>query len=907
MLGATGALIMMTGPAKAADKSLLILAEKGASDYQIVIPDKTPDNWINQWLLVAGKFVQTAFNKNGCAVSVAHESEMAPNKPAIYLGATRFAHEHQIRTDFEDWSYVIKAIGKDVVIAGRDFAAKDDYPVMGSTHPVALLGTFKGVCDFLREYAGVRFLFLNRGYQKEYTLGKDGKMRVINADGTLKLDTRSIAFMPKPEIAVPLKLNVQKTPPMVANKVIIGGSSYETPYTIANNYFPMRKAVMGATVGWQEVFPLSKYGKTHPEYYAMLPNGKRVSDPDSNYVPVRSLHGVPQMPIDVGNPEVQALMAEAVEQKIKEGASTVYIGVMDRFWLDQCNDPKCNELFGMPAHNFEQWKARAASGNLWKVFFAIANRVYKTYPKAKIVLWNYQDTPLDGPYLQKVKKFPPNVIVKVQYADPQVLNTLLKGLDIPSGISGYSETFTGFSYMGPYAPQKTPEYAAEVVKAMVNNRMRWSTSDGGVGYVPGLQAPAYYVFGRMLDEPSADWHKIYDEFMEAAWGKTASTMRQFFDLQHRQLALFSGYLGWGMPLRDLASNRVDGRRNNWYFLSVYSPAYIAAAEDLLSSAERNADSEDVKARLHLLRIRFDYLKGLAKILIMHDAWKLNPSQASLDAVLDAIDAWHKHLRGFLVGLKKDDEHGGNFKELKDWPGMSPFFGSFAHAALLANHYQQSWQNDSIGWDVEAIREGILTKPHQIKVPLLEKEPSMDDSAWSKTPGVKFCRSTDGMPPIIRPTILKVLRDKDNLYVRVKVKHPLVLVSDMIVPKKEEDVLKQHHLDIAIQPVPNGPIYHLAASPTKGVRYDALVKQGQKSDTSWNGTWSFDYISKEKTNGRHSLEWIGVFKIPFATLGVPSPKADDSWGFNADREVQGHLMYWKKGRITDANALGKLTF
>ena len=52
----------------------------------------------------------------------------------------------------------------------------------GAKTPLALLGTVKGVCDFLREYVGVRFLFA----------GSDG----FNKDGFLKIDTRSLAFIP---------------------------------------------------------------------------------------------------------------------------------------------------------------------------------------------------------------------------------------------------------------------------------------------------------------------------------------------------------------------------------------------------------------------------------------------------------------------------------------------------------------------------------------------------------------------------------------------------------------------------------------------------------------------------------------------------------------------------------------
>ena len=50
-------------------------------------------------------------------------------------------------------------MGKNLIIAGND--KKDPVnTIRGTKTPLALLGTVKGVCDFLREYVGVRFLFV---------------------------------------------------------------------------------------------------------------------------------------------------------------------------------------------------------------------------------------------------------------------------------------------------------------------------------------------------------------------------------------------------------------------------------------------------------------------------------------------------------------------------------------------------------------------------------------------------------------------------------------------------------------------------------------------------------------------------------------------------------------------------
>ena len=883
-------------------QSDLVMAANGASDYQVVIPDKAADSLTDQWLLVTGKLIATAFEKNGFTIPVVRESKRIPNKPGIYLGDTAFARQNGVKIDSDDWTYAMKVVGKDLIIAGNDHEDKMRmaYVPDEPRQNVALLGTVKGACDFLREYAGVRFLFFNAGNQQKFII-KDGQMQIIKPNGSLDIDTRSIAFLPTSQIAVPGDLNIRKTPPLLVNQV---SGNYETFYFIANNFFPNRQSVQGASLAWFDVIPVDKYAASHPEYFAMLPNGKRVTDPSSGYVAERR-DGKPQMPLAIANPDVQDLMVQAVEDKIKAGATSVIIYPMDSYWLDQSNDPEDNALFGMPAKNRDQIVARGHSGNLWKVYFAIAKKVYEKYPQVKIIYWAYQDSPINQGYAREVKTFPPNIIVKNQLFDQSRFDAL-NGMEFPGGIANLSESFSGWSYMGPYAPERTPEYAGMIPKEFVAHHVIMSTPDGTMGNLPGLQGPAYYIFGRMLDDTSVDWHDLYHEFIDTAFGKAAPAMTTFYDLQARQMALMSDYFGVEGPLLMLGRNRVNGTYNTWYFLSVYTPEYISAANDALTQAEQSAQSPDVKARLHLVRIKFDYLRGLAKILTLQNAWYIAPTDASLNALLDALDQWHASLQSMTDGTGDDPL----FKPLNDWPTMRPFAGSYIKASLLFLTYQQAWPWMSLGWDTAAIRAGILTKPHQIKVPVVSAEPTIDSQAWDNAPTVKFVRESDGMPVINTPTTLQVLRDSTNLYVRMDIESPSLYVPDIIPPKTEKDVLARHHVELAIQPVAGGPIYHLAANPIQGIRYDATVKQG-KEDITWNGTWNFAYEVRKGTSKYYakagaSAGWMGLFTIPFSTLGVSAPAPGDTWGFNAGR--QDPDMIWSNGSsVIAAQSLGKLSF
>lgn len=186
--------------ATAAYASDLVIAEKGKTDYRIVIPDRSQDEIVDHWLLITAKLMQAAFEKNGFKIEVVKEGAASQGKPGIYLGATDFARNSAVLVDqHDDWTYHVKAVGKDLIIAGND-KRDPDRARRGRGAPLALLGTVKGACDFLRTYAGVRFLFMNMD-ESIYTPRRDGA-GAFNADGSLKIDPRSIAFTPVEKIAV---------------------------------------------------------------------------------------------------------------------------------------------------------------------------------------------------------------------------------------------------------------------------------------------------------------------------------------------------------------------------------------------------------------------------------------------------------------------------------------------------------------------------------------------------------------------------------------------------------------------------------------------------------------------------------------------------------------------------------
>jgi len=870
----------------------LVIAENGNTDYRIVVPAQGDGQIVDHWLLISAKLMQAAFEKNGVQIDVVQEDAAEPGKPGIYLGATAFAKKNGILVEpYDDWTYHLKAVGRDLIIAGND---KQDpvFTVRGSKTPLALLGTVKGVCDFLRQYAGVRFLFMSMD-QSLYA-PQSGARGAFHADGSLKIDTRSMAFLPLEKIAVPDALDVKKTPLLRANY----DHSLETFYNIALNFFPRLSSVQGSSIAWYEVLPTAKYGQSHPEFFALLKDGKRSCELKWGFD-----HYVPYC---VTNQGAQDLVYQQAEKLIAAGDKTISIGTMDGFRLCQCNCDECNKLFGIQAESSDQIRARGRSGKLWQAVFRITERLREKHPEARIVLLNYQDTPVSA---DVIKAFPPNVIVKIQFAS-QLDFDKLQGVEFPAGICGFEETFTGFGQAGPYLPERTPEHMAEVVQALARNNVKWSMRDGAIGYVRGMQAPAYYVYGRMMDDPAADWTAIYHEFCTAAFGNTAPQMTQFFDLLHVQIAIYSDFFGVFMPAWSRKYSRSRYHDSKWHVMSMYPPEYCADADALLASAERAANDPDVKARLHLIRIEFDYIRKMARIFFLQNAWTMNPSQANLDPLVDALDDWHADLERLAGGTGRS-----SFQPLSDWPEMRPFNGHFyLHAALENEGYQQQWNKTCLNWDTRAIRAGILTDQHQLKVAAVDAPPAIDAQAWDSSPE-SFFRDRGGMPFSNVRTSMRILRDKEALYVRMESLYPSRHPEDMYENEPDGDLFTQEYVELGIMPPGSaGKIYRLAVNPVAGSRYDSVVTQDQRNriteDVKWNGTWE----SALKTSGEKgpwSLPgriWTAWFKIPFSDFGAKAPAAGENWGFNAARNRSGRYLLWSDAKAaTDAKAIGQLVF
>ena len=659
----TAALLLTATSVMAAD---LVLAEKSRTEYQIVVPDNLPSPAIGQSLNQVARLVQNVFKADGCNVPVVKESGRDPAKPGIYLGDTAFARANGVDVSkLKGWAYVHKAVGKDVIVAGRD----EPSPVPGGA--ADRVATEKGMADFLRQYAGTRFLYP--------TAGPD--------------DETSIEFAKVPRIAVPADLNIVKTPMLLVNYTF---RQEDSLYHIANNIFP-RVDLVGAAHSYADAVPMDKYRETHPEYFALL-GDKRACN-------VKNWYGAWTMQYCISNPDVQRLLYEYLIKTFDEGYNMVVLGPMDGFQACQCEN--CTKLY----NTGKDWCEK-----LWIFHKTLCEQVLKARPGKKVLAVAYYVTERPP---KTFTRFPDNMMVQICGTNEKDWEAW-SNVEVPAGYVAYLYNWGVYHQGGTYTPKRTAKHVELQAKRLAEHNVVGIYKDG-YGELFGVEGPVYYTFGRMYDDPKNNTAEaLMDEFCAAAFGAAAEPALRFYNRLYKGIEYYSDDIG----IRCLNWNKFT--RDSFELIRVlYKPELIAALEKDLSEAEKAADSERVMRRLRVVRWEFNYLKSLATVVNLYYEYKARPDdKALLTRLLDAIDARTAEVN--LICDRKQraelDKDGGWSSNLFPPPGHDA-----AHLQLKYNQYRSLFKDTAINWDTDAMRKehGIVkpvVKPGGTTVPIEDFQP-----------------------------------------------------------------------------------------------------------------------------------------------------------------------------------------
>lgn len=644
----------------AASDSNLILSQYGKTGYQIIIPETFQNDDIKAGLQQAARLLQASFKANGAEIFIVSEAQRDPTRPAIALGDTTLARKNVIEAvQLEGWGYVHKVIGRDLIIVGHDQPApfRSPEPRLPTWDR---FGTVKGVTDFLRQYAGTRFLYPDL----------DARLPVVKAAGLNFLDSPALEFLKTPIIAIPSNLDVRMIPPL---EFQVSSPPRGSFYDIAGNRFPLVDTLFDSHT-YERAIPVDPYRSTHPEYFALI-DGKRLLEGAGQYC--------------IANPAVQELLYKDLLRQIDKGYSVVDIGQPDGFRPCQCTD--CSRLY-----NTVDWGEK-----LWLLHRDLAERVAKARPGRQVMALSYMQT-AEPP--KAFRTFPANMRVMLSGTNEDDI-TLWRSVEVPAGFSGFLYNWVP-NLVTRYTPMRTPGFIEEQVRRLARNRIRAVYLDGP-GALFGLEGPVYYTMGRMYDDVegnSAD--ALVKEFCEAAFGRAAPPMLEFYDQLYRGIEVYSRYLATRAP----AWVYTDGKGKARKYLTdpfqmlgfLYPPQLLKELEEKLSRAQRAADTEKVRSRLTLVRREFDYLKSTLRVVHLYHAYQVESDLALRDRLLAAIDA-----RNALIDSWYDPR--GGLTPMPGWPFVlfPPAGHSAKHLRLAYDRYQEPMADTPFNSDTQAVRKGSV--------------------------------------------------------------------------------------------------------------------------------------------------------------------------------------------------------
>ena len=854
---------------------LALLAE-GKSEYQIVVPDKLATEALTTSLNQTARLLQIALKANGAEVAVVREEARDAAQPALFLGDTRFAREHGVdATKLRDWSYVQRAAGKDIIIAGHDHPPRGQ-GTNAKRPDWDRTGTAKAAADFAREFMGVRFLYPDL----------PGYTPVGGAEKIDLLASPAIEFLPVKTMSVPEDLDVRKTPLLRVNTSHPAGGSF---YDLAHNRFPRVDEMFGGHT-WERAVPVSHFEK-HPEYFALI-SGQRTTT------------GGNGAQYCLSNPDVQAMIHRDLASWFDRGFASVDLGQPDGFRECQCE--KCDALYGTG----KDW-----SEKIWIFNRTIAARLEKSHPGRQVTMMSYILT-ANPP--KTFTKFPANTCIMLTGTNEEDIAPW-RSIEVPRGFTGY--IYNWCPNLGTrYTPMRTPGFVEAHVKRLAANRIQSLYRDGP-GQLFGLEGPVYYVMGRMFDDPERNAAKdLVPEFCEAAFGNKSAAfyMRSFYEQLYHAIALYSDHIGTRCDV--WTYQPTEGRKRKTVqdpfqlIAFLYPPNLLAALDADLTQAEKAATGAKAKTRLALVRTEFEYLRHFARVVHLHQAFQIAPDASSRDRLLDAIDTRNAFI-ATLYDKRGTPTGAGNWAQV-----LFPFPGhNDAHLRLAHDGYQEPYANTCFNWDTKAMRSAPSPGKKKLNVAKTSEPVALDSPQWQEAAAHELT-IIPPMHTLPRKTVVRLLYDNTNLYLRAECELEPDSSASFQKWNRDRVLTNEESLDLYLQPQPARDIfYRLTVGANAESRYDAasgfitdaMDPRHGKDDPTWNGDWQ----SESRVDAKEH-RWVALITIPFKTLAVEAPAPGATWRANFARyhalpRQKVDRAIWSSSitstSMDDRSLLGEITF
>jgi hypothetical protein len=389
------------------------------------------------------------------------------------------------------------------------------------------------------------------------------------------------------------------------------------------------------------VFPPSRYGKTHPEYYPLIDGKRWIPEPGYRYWrPCES------------NPDVIRLTVEYARKWFDEHPETdsFSVGMDDISHL--CGCPTCRALDPHP----DSYEKHEFSDRHYKFVNAVAREIAKTHPDRYV-----------GALIYAIARKPPKTVdrlednvfgfiteVSARWCEPG-----RKDADhaITREWARRCKHLSRYDYfgLGTFTPRYYPHSMAEQIKFDKSLGLEGMYSELNT-FLPHT-APMIWAFARLEWDASLDIDALLNEFMTKMFGPAAPAMARYFDLLERS---------WNTP----PPGRTDWEHRNIFMQAqAISPAAVDEGMAILADAFRQADDEAVRQRIDTVRAGLQYAGyaireyALSEELIKAPVTDAAEAERSTAKVLRIMQLSAERERFWTAAKERDDLLGENIRGL----------------------------------------------------------------------------------------------------------------------------------------------------------------------------------------------------------------------------------------------------
>ena len=501
-------------------QSVLEMVKNGKVNFEIVVPrDAAPS------AKFAGKEAASLLGK-ALGMEIPVKNTVSGTRPAIILGSPGFAAKLGVKLNTLDRDgFVIKTFPGGVIIIGRDDPKKSERELLADH--ATLFGTY----DFLERFAGMRF-YLPGDYGTVIPRLKDWSLPEIDIYERPDFYLRRYSdWSGKPGSELKGK----------ARQINRLRNRFQT-----RNFYECH-ALRELNYG-------TRFGKSHPEYFALQSNGKRIID--THYSDPRKRDG---SHFCYSSQVKEEIIADIVSYFKGEPASVR--GIIDRktrkigwFWyfpkggkffsvcppdgVKKCTCEKCaSELNGTKEQQRDHY---------WRFFRDVALGVKKAgIPGWLVVPCNYSHWRGKPTSLE----IPDNTILQFfmngPWSELTPGNRDRKVAELKAWAGKGRGKLLLWTYPGKYygvfpgIPASTPRYAASFfqrVRPYVLGCYFETASD----YL-FFNYLDFYIYGKILWNPDADVEKLLDEHARLMFGPAAKPIKEFFNSIERNWMKIAGH------------------------------------------------------------------------------------------------------------------------------------------------------------------------------------------------------------------------------------------------------------------------------------------------------------------------------------------------------------------------------